>query len=99
MPCIPELTTVVRLLYKTCLPVLTSGEERGRCPYRIAAAPRGSAVPPRSRGRWISMDDVRDRAPDQSVTLADDEQLLKEMGYEQQLPRILRFWTNWAVGF
>jgi amino acid transporter len=46
------------------------------------------------------MDDVRDRrAPDQSVTLADDEQLLKEMGYEQQLPRILRFWTNWAVGF
>ena len=34
-----------------------------------------------------------------AASVSDDEQLLNEMGYEQQLPRILRFWTNWAVGF
>jgi amino acid transporter len=45
------------------------------------------------------MDDGRVAVTDLSVPVSDDEQLLKEMGYEQQLPRILRFWTNWAVGF
>ena len=39
-------------------------------------------------------------APSTAPTpVSHDEQLLQEMGYEQQLPRILRFWTNWAVGF
>lgn len=28
-----------------------------------------------------------------------DEQTLSGLGYEQELPRILRLWTNWAVGF
>lgn len=30
---------------------------------------------------------------------SDDHALLASMGYEQELPRVLRFWTNWAVGF
>jgi amino acid transporter len=30
---------------------------------------------------------------------SDDHALLESMGYEQELPRVLRFWTNWAVGF
>lgn len=29
----------------------------------------------------------------------DDERLLEQLGYTQELPRILRFWTNWALGF
>jgi amino acid transporter len=28
-----------------------------------------------------------------------DERQLAELGYRQELPRILRLWTNWAVGF
>jgi amino acid transporter len=28
-----------------------------------------------------------------------DEQQLQEFGYKQELPRVLRLWTNWAVGF
>ncbi|MGH3265508.1 MAG: APC family permease [Trebonia sp.] len=28
-----------------------------------------------------------------------DEELLAELGYRQELPRVLRLWTNWAVGF
>lgn len=28
-----------------------------------------------------------------------DEQQLAEFGYEQELPRVLRLWTNWAIGF
>lgn len=28
-----------------------------------------------------------------------DEQALEEMGYSQELPRVLKLWTNWALGF
>jgi amino acid transporter len=28
-----------------------------------------------------------------------DEQQLSELGYKQELPRVLHLWTNWAVGF
>lgn len=28
-----------------------------------------------------------------------DEQRLAELGYRQELPRVLHLWTNWAVGF
>lgn len=28
-----------------------------------------------------------------------DEKVLSGLGYQQELPRILRLWTNWAVGF
>ena len=28
-----------------------------------------------------------------------DESDLSEFGYRQELPRMLRFWTNWAIGF
>lgn len=28
-----------------------------------------------------------------------DEQNLEQFGYRQELPRVLRFWTNWALGF
>ena len=24
---------------------------------------------------------------------------LEEFGYKQELPRVLRLWTNWAIGF
>ncbi|MGH2927303.1 MAG: APC family permease, partial [Solirubrobacteraceae bacterium] len=34
-----------------------------------------------------------------SQTRARDEELLAELGYRQELPRVLRLWTNWAVGF
>jgi amino acid transporter len=27
------------------------------------------------------------------------ERQLEELGYKQELPGILRFWTNWAIGF
>jgi amino acid transporter len=30
---------------------------------------------------------------------AEDDQLLSEFGYRQELPRVLHFWTNWALGF
>jgi amino acid transporter len=30
---------------------------------------------------------------------ATDERQLEEFGYKQELPRVLRFWTNWAIGF
>lgn len=30
---------------------------------------------------------------------SDDERLLADFGYRQELPRVLRFWTNWALGF
>ena len=39
-----------------------------------------------------------ENGPD-AASLADDYGQLESMGYEQELPRILRFWTNWAVGF
>jgi amino acid transporter len=29
----------------------------------------------------------------------EDERQLEEFGYKQELPRLLRFWTNWAIGF
>lgn len=28
-----------------------------------------------------------------------DEQQLAKLGYRQELPRVLRFWTSWALGF
>ncbi|HXF97166.1 MAG TPA: APC family permease [Gaiellaceae bacterium] len=28
-----------------------------------------------------------------------DERELEELGYKQELPRVLRLWTNWAIGF
>jgi amino acid transporter len=28
-----------------------------------------------------------------------DEEQLAEFGYKQELPRVLRLWTNWAIGF
>lgn len=28
-----------------------------------------------------------------------DESQLEQLGYKQELPRVLRFWTNWALGF
>lgn len=28
-----------------------------------------------------------------------DEQQLEGLGYKQELPRVMRFWSNWAVGF
>jgi amino acid transporter len=28
-----------------------------------------------------------------------DERQLEEFGYKQELPRVLRLWTNWAIGF
>lgn len=28
-----------------------------------------------------------------------DEQQLADLGYAQELPRVVRLWTNWAVGF
>lgn len=28
-----------------------------------------------------------------------DERQLEELGYRQELPRVLKFWTNWALGF
>ncbi len=34
-----------------------------------------------------------------AASSAEDHGLLESMGYEQELPRVLRFWTNWAVGF
>lgn len=38
--------------------------------------------------------------PDKSsASGSSDEQTLSRLGYEQELPRILRLWTNWAVGF
>jgi amino acid transporter len=30
---------------------------------------------------------------------AADERQLEEFGYQQELPRVLRLWTNWAIGF
>ncbi|PVZ09022.1 APC family permease [Actinomycetospora cinnamomea] len=30
---------------------------------------------------------------------SEDDRLLSEFGYRQELPRVLRFWTNWALGF
>ena len=30
---------------------------------------------------------------------SEDDGLLTEFGYRQELPRVLRFWTNWALGF
>jgi amino acid transporter len=33
-----------------------------------------------------------------SGTVADEQQL-EEFGYQQELPRVLRLWTNWAIGF
>jgi len=32
-------------------------------------------------------------------TGAADERQLEEFGYKQELPRVLRLWTNWAIGF
>jgi amino acid transporter len=32
-------------------------------------------------------------------TTAADERQLEELGYKQELPRVLRLWTNWAIGF
>lgn len=35
-----------------------------------------------------------------TVAVADaDEATLAGLGYKQELPRVLRFWTNWAIGF
>ena len=33
------------------------------------------------------------------MSSATDERQLEEFGYKQELPRVLRFWTNWAIGF
>lgn len=33
------------------------------------------------------------------MSATDDERRLEQLGYTQELPRILRFWTNWALGF
>lgn len=30
---------------------------------------------------------------------SDEARLREEFGYEQELPRVLKFWTNWAIGF
>ena len=42
---------------------------------------------------------VGDRDSLSSATEGDDQRQLEEFGYRQELPRILRFWTNWAIGF
>ncbi len=34
-----------------------------------------------------------------TVNVASDERQLEELGYKQELPRVLRLWTNWALGF
>jgi len=34
-----------------------------------------------------------------SVTHHDESAALAEFGYTQELPRVLRLWTNWAIGF
>jgi len=34
-----------------------------------------------------------------AVSASDDQRQLEAFGYRQELPRILRFWTNWAIGF
>ncbi len=36
---------------------------------------------------------------DEATASGADARLLEELGYKQELPRILRFWTNWAIGF
>ena len=36
--------------------------------------------------------------PKSSTEIADDGDVT-EFGYRQELPRVLRFWTNWAIGF
>src|SRR4051794_28040141 len=33
------------------------------------------------------------------ASAAADERQLEEFGYKQELPRVLRLWTNWAIGF
>jgi hypothetical protein len=33
------------------------------------------------------------------ASVAADERQLEEFGYKQELPRVLRLWTNWAIGF
>src|SRR3954469_17073405 len=33
------------------------------------------------------------------MSAAADERQLEEFGYKQELPRVLRLWTNWAIGF
>ena len=33
------------------------------------------------------------------ATSTADERQLEEFGYKQELPRVLRLWTNWAIGF
>ncbi|MBO0874324.1 MAG: amino acid permease [Pseudonocardia sp.] len=42
-----------------------------------------------------------DPSLDHTKTAADvgDEALLERFGYKKELPRILRFWTSWALGF
>lgn len=42
---------------------------------------------------------MREPTQDRAVDGADDEQLLEGLGYAQELPRVLRLWTNWAIGF
>lgn len=41
------------------------------------------------------MDDAREPGG----TTSGDEQLLERLGYRQELPRVLKFWTSWALGF
>lgn len=45
------------------------------------------------------MDRSREQANVDATAAPDDERLLQELGYRQELPRILRFWTSWALGF
>lgn len=40
-------------------------------------------------------DAPRHASPDDAT----EERQLAELGYRQELPRVLRFWTNWAIGF
>ena len=39
-----------------------------------------------------------ENGPD-AASLADDYGQLESMGYAQELPRLLRFWSNFAIGF
>ncbi|MGH9303856.1 MAG: APC family permease, partial [Acidimicrobiales bacterium] len=40
-----------------------------------------------------------EKAAPQQHPKGSDEALLAELGYRQELPRVLHLWTNWAVGF
>ncbi|GAA4942785.1 amino acid/polyamine/organocation transporter (APC superfamily) [Actinomycetospora succinea] len=45
------------------------------------------------------MDEATTPTRQGTTSHAEDDRLLNEFGYRQELPRVLRFWTNWALGF